>query len=173
MALEHVGAVRTQEQKQEEIRLRAMLVEAFDSEQYNRYELWRAAKLADSVVKRVVNATVSQSVPQNVSTAVKAVAKLFAGEIIETARNVQGEWITSGEKQSDLPTPPASANDTVDDGEAELKRGPLRPDHLREAWRRYKISGEGRGVGVQQLWHAQQGDGVERFSTRTGKGLFK
>lgn len=52
MALEDVGA-RTQEQKQEEIRLRAMLVEAFDSQQYNRYELWRAAKLADSVVKRV------------------------------------------------------------------------------------------------------------------------
>lgn len=52
MALEDAGA-RTQEQKQEEIRLRAMLVEAFDSEQYNRYELWRAAKLSDAVVKRV------------------------------------------------------------------------------------------------------------------------
>lgn len=52
MALEDSGA-RTQEQKQEEIRLRAMLVEAFDSEQYNRYELWRAAKLSDAVVKRV------------------------------------------------------------------------------------------------------------------------
>jgi len=52
MALEE-GVARTQEQKQEEIRLRAMLVEAFDSEQYNRYELWRAAKLSDAVVKRV------------------------------------------------------------------------------------------------------------------------
>lgn len=52
MALEDVVA-RTQEQKQEEIRLRAMLVESFDSDQYNRYELWRAAKLSDAVVKRV------------------------------------------------------------------------------------------------------------------------
>lgn len=52
MALED-GVARTQEQKQEEIRLRAMLVEAFDSEQYNRYEMWRAAKLSDAVVKRV------------------------------------------------------------------------------------------------------------------------
>ncbi|KAH7165687.1 hypothetical protein EDB81DRAFT_641093 [Dactylonectria macrodidyma] len=181
MALEDVVA-RTQEQKQEEIRLRAMLVEAFDSQQYNRYELWRAAKLADSVVKRVVNATVSQSVPQNVSTAVKAVAKLFAGEIIEAARNVQGEWIAAGEKQSDLPTPPPSTTDAaVDDDtaaaaaavEIDLKRGPMRPDHLREAWRRYKLSGESRGVGVQQLWHAQQNSGVDRFSTRTGKRLFK
>lgn len=174
MALEDVGA-RTQEQKQEEIRLRAMLVESFDSEQYNRYEVWRAAKLSDAVVKRVVNATVSQSVPQMVSTAVKAVAKLFAGEIIEAARNVQAEWIVAGEKQSELPTPPPS---TTDAGEGEEhpelhKRGPLRPDHLREAWRRYRISGESRGVGMQQLWHAQQGSGVERFSTRTGTRLFR
>ncbi|KAH7264515.1 hypothetical protein B0J15DRAFT_271501 [Fusarium solani] len=174
MALEDVVA-RTQEQKQEEIRLRAMLVEAFDSQQYNRYELWRAAKLADSVVKRVVNATVSQSVPQNVSTAVKAVAKLFAGEIIEAARNVQAEWIATGEKQSELPTPPPSSNNdaAAEEEEVDLKRGPLRPDHLREAWRRYRLSGESRGVGVQQLWHAQQADGVDRFSTRTGKRLFK
>ncbi|GJN75658.1 hypothetical protein PLIIFM63780_009130 [Purpureocillium lilacinum] len=172
MALEE-GVARTQEQKQEEIRLRAMLVEAFDSEQYNRYELWRAAKLSDAVVKRVVNATVSQSVPQMVSTAVKAVAKLFAGEIIESARNVQAEWITAGEKQSDLPTPPPSAKDAASEEEPDLKRGPLRPDHLREAWRRYRSGGESRGVGMQQLWHAQQGDGVERFSTRTGKRLFK
>ncbi|QUC22732.1 uncharacterized protein UV8b_06973 [Ustilaginoidea virens] len=188
MALEDAGA-RTQEQKQEEVRLRAMLVEAFDSEQYNRYELWRAAKLSDAVVKRVVNATVSQSVPQMVSTAVKAVAKLFAGEMIEAARNVQGEWILAGEKQADLPTPPPSTDDAVGDGDGdesqqqqqqqqqqqrpELKRGPLRPDHLREAWRRYKMSGESRGVGVQQLWQAQQGSGVERFSTKTRKRLFK
>ncbi|KAH6893052.1 hypothetical protein B0T10DRAFT_400765 [Thelonectria olida] len=175
MALEDVVA-RTQEQKQEEIRLRAMLVEAFDSQQYNRYELWRAAKLADSVVKRVVNATVSQSVPQNVSTAVKAVAKLFAGEIIEAARTVQGEWIDAGEEQTDLPKPKPGEAERADKekkaGE-DIRRGPLRPDHLREAWRRYRFTGESRGVGVQQLWHAQQNNGVERFSTKTGKRLFK
>lgn len=114
-----------------------------------------------------------------VSTAVKAVAKLFAGEIIEAARNVQGEWISAGEKQTDLPTPPPSTDDADKDDEAEeaeqseVKRGPMRPDHLREAWRRYKLTGESRGVGVQQLWHAQQGSGVERFSTRTRRRLFK
>lgn len=108
-----------------------------------------------------------------VSTAVKAVAKLFAGEIIEAARNAQGEWIAAGEKQSELPTPPPSTNEADEEEDIDLKRGPLRPDHLREAWRRYKMSGESRGVGVQQLWHAQQGSGVERFSTRTRKKLFK
>jgi transcription initiation factor TFIID subunit 11 len=111
-----------------------------------------------------------------VSTAVKAVAKLFAGEIIEAARNVQGEWIAAGERQTDLPSPPPSTNDAGNDDEVlepEVKRGPMRPDHLREAWRRYKLNGDSRGVGVQQLWHAQQGSGVERFTTRTRKRLFK
>jgi transcription initiation factor TFIID subunit 11 len=117
-----------------------------------------------------------------VATAVKAVAKLFAGEIIESARNVQAEWVLSGESQSELPTPPpsneaaaaaaAAAADNTEE-EVDLKRGPLRPDHLREAWRRYKVCHESRGVGVQQLWHAQQGTGVERFSTRTRKRLFR
>ncbi|KAH8177102.1 hTAFII28-like protein conserved region domain-containing protein [Sarocladium implicatum] len=182
MALEDVTA-RTQEQKQEEVRLRAMLVEAFDNEQYDRYELWRAAKLSESVVKRVVNATVSQSVPGMVSTAVRAVAKLFAGEIIEQARLVQGEWIHAGEQQADVATPPP-APATVTDGENEngeeggtdqtpMRRGPLRPEHLREAWKRYRFAGESRGVGMQQLWHAQQASGVERFSSRTGRRIFK
>ncbi|OAA38510.1 TAFII28-like protein [Beauveria brongniartii RCEF 3172] len=178
MALEDVVA-RTQEQKQEEIRLRAMLVEAFDSEQYNRYELWRAAKLSDAVVKRVVNATVSQSVPQMVSTAVKAVAKLFAGELIEEARQVQAEWIRAGEHQSELPTPtppPPPADSTEEEKreqELDPKRGPLRPDHLRAAWLRYRTSKQSHGVGMQQLWHNQQGSGVERFSARTRKQMFK
>jgi transcription initiation factor TFIID subunit 11 len=111
-----------------------------------------------------------------VSTAVKAVAKLFAGEIIESARNVQAEWIMAGEKQTELPTPPPSTDEAGAEAESEdvdLKRGPMRPDHLREAWRRYRVSGESYGVGVQQLWHAQQASGAERFATRTGRRLFK
>ena len=131
---------------------------------------------------QVVNATVSQSVPGMVSTAVRAVAKLFAGEIIEQARSVQAEWINAGEQQSEMPTPPPPPPAPKKEGEAETaeeeqqvkdRRGPLRPDHLREAWKRYRFSGESRGVGMQQLWHAQQSSGVERFSSRTGKRIFK
>jgi transcription initiation factor TFIID subunit 11 len=139
-------------------------------------------------VLQVVNATVSQSVPGMVSTAVRAVAKLFAGEIIEQARMVQAEWIESGEQQSEVPAPPkqqpTKSDDVADEllnaaensdvtNEDQMRRGPLRPDHLREAWKRYRFSGESRGVGMQQLWHTQQSSGVERFSTRTGKRIFK
>lgn len=52
MALEDVVA-RTQEQKAEEIRLRAMFFSVLDADQEKRYGNWRAAKLPDSVVKRV------------------------------------------------------------------------------------------------------------------------
>ncbi|TQN69213.1 Transcription initiation factor TFIID subunit 11, partial [Colletotrichum shisoi] len=163
------STVRTQEQKQEEIRLRAMLVESFDPEQYDRYEQWRAAKLTDAVVKRVVNATVSQSVPPNVALAVKSVSKLFIGELIERARDVQGEWIkATGEKQSEAPTPPPKDEASQFQAGKDDRRGPLRPDHLREAWRRYKMSGDGGWAGIQGLWHEQQQSGVERFPVRTG-----
>ncbi|GKT52121.1 transcription initiation factor TFIID subunit 12 [Colletotrichum spaethianum] len=136
---------------------------------YDRYELWRAAKLTESVVKRVVNATVSQSVPPNVALAVKSVSKLFIGELIERARDVQGEWIkATGEKQSEAPTPPPKDEASQTQAAKEDRRGPLRPDHLREAWRRYKMSGDGGWVGIQGLWHEQQQSGVERFPVRTG-----
>lgn len=108
-----------------------------------------------------------------VSTAVKAVAKLFAGEIIENARGVQAEWIRAGENQSELATPPSSGADETNEEEKDIKRGPLRPDHLRTAWLRYRASKESNGVGMQQLWHNQQGSGVERFAARTRKQMFK
>lgn len=108
-------------------------------------------------------------------------SKVFIGDIIETARRVQSEWIaTTGEKQTDLPTPPTpveaspNANGEIDatgkdkEAEGEDRRGPMRPEHLREALRRYRKSQEGGGVGMQLIWHQQQQNGVERFPTRTG-----
>lgn len=127
-----------------------------------------------------------------VSTAVKAVAKIFAGELIEQARDIQAEWIYSGEEQVKPAEPPHEGDEEklptdeekrderaralIEQEKQEGKKprsGPLRPDHLREAWRRYKLTSEARGVGMQQLWQAQQHTGVERFSTRTRKRMFK
>jgi len=110
----------------------------------------------------------------------RAVAKVFIGDIIESARRVQGEWIEKlDEKQTDLPTPPAAAAPTAAgeadaqtretrDSEIDDRRGPLRPEHLREAVRRYRKGFEGGGVGMQWVYHQQQQGGVERFPTRTG-----
>ncbi|KAL2196614.1 hTAFII28-like protein conserved region-domain-containing protein [Corynascus similis CBS 632.67] len=174
--------VRTKEQKEEEHRLRGMLISALSEDQFYRFENWRAANLSKASVRRLVNATISQSVAENVVIGMRAVAKVFIGDIIESARRVQGEWIEKlNEKQTDLPTPPATAAPapTADgeastqaretrDSEVDDRRGPLRPEHLREAVRRYRKGFEGGGVGMQWVYHQQQQGGVERFPTRTG-----
>ncbi|KKA27738.1 hypothetical protein TD95_001277 [Thielaviopsis punctulata] len=168
----------TKEKKQEENRLRGMLVEAFDPVQYSRYERWRAAKLGESTVRKVVNAAASQSAPPMGILAMKTVTKLFMGDLIESARRIQTEWIHAGvEPLLELTLPDSSetadGSDETQTRDCEKRRGPLRPDHLREAARRYKLSKEGGMVGMQSPWHTQQQTGVERFSARTGKRIFK
>lgn len=44
---------RSREEREEEKRLRFMLVQQMDKDQAERYEMWHAAKLTESVVKRV------------------------------------------------------------------------------------------------------------------------
>jgi transcription initiation factor TFIID subunit 11 len=44
---------RTNEEKEKEKRHRAMLVAAFDEDQFRRYECWRSSRLSDAVVRRV------------------------------------------------------------------------------------------------------------------------
>ncbi len=92
--------------------------------------------------------------------------------MIESARKVQTEWLeASGESQTTgIPSPPAE-NGTPK--VLEQKRGPLLPDHLREAFRRHMVSNEGL-VGELGLWQLQQNSGVERFGTKLGgKKLMK
>lgn len=66
--------------------------------------------------KQLANQVLSQSVTANVGTVISGFSKVFTGEIIELALKIQKSW---GEE------------------------GPLMPDHLREAWRRYKIEMHG------------------------------
>ncbi|CAK7225321.1 hypothetical protein SBRCBS47491_005848 [Sporothrix bragantina] len=185
---------RTDEERKEEKRLRAALVACMDNDQYERISAWRAAKLPDAVIRRLVNATVSQSVPSSVVTAVRSVTKYFLTDLITRAQEIQDQWIAADnetqtpdgkpwpgmvlsrgepevqalyEKQSSLAIPewePESADLIL----REPPKGPLRPDHLREAWRQYKASVQSKTAGALDLWHTQQGTGVERFPARTG-----
>lgn len=104
--------------------------------------------------------------------AVKSVAKIYAGEIIERARKTQSQWLeASAESQTGLPSPPADADKPK---EKETRRGPLLPDHLRESIRRYMLGREGALAGLLGLWQHQQNSGVERFGAKVmGKRLLK
>jgi transcription initiation factor TFIID subunit 11 len=102
--------------------------------------------------------------------AVKSATKVFAGDLIEEARKVQSQWIeATQDSQTGLPSPPGEGFNPE-----EKRRGPLLPDHLREAFRRHMTEGAGGLVGELGLWQQQQSSGVERFGTKLrGKRLMR
>lgn len=130
--------------------------------------------------------------PVNVTKAMQSVAKVFVGDLIESARKVQVEWVAkTGEPQVEpgvkAPEWPYEDDEHLEEPKNGRPRsvhpkakpkapalGSLRPDHVREAWRRTRTGAEGGNVGALRLWHTQQQSGVERFGARTkGRALFK
>jgi transcription initiation factor TFIID subunit 11 len=82
--------------------------------------------------------------------------------MIEGARKVQTQWLeASGETQ--LPSPPyeggsngqGSTQGSSQEKGKETRRGPLLPEHLREAFRRHMLEGTGGLVGELGLWQHQ------------------
>ncbi|KAL4801609.1 hTAFII28-like protein conserved region-domain-containing protein [Aspergillus unguis] len=70
----------------------ALLVDAFNPLQSERYDLFKRAKLRKETLRRIVNHALSQSVPASVVTTINGFTKVFAGEMVEKARTVQKEW---------------------------------------------------------------------------------
>lgn len=100
---------REQESAAEKARLR-ILLESFDRDQMNRYEVFRRAGLNKISLKKLANAVTGQTVSQNVTVVVAGAAKVFVGEIVEEALQVQ---------------------------QRRGGQGSLLPDDLREAYRNY------------------------------------
>ncbi|KAI9655493.1 MAG: hypothetical protein M1829_000636 [Trizodia sp. TS-e1964] len=130
-----------------------ILMNAFNPEQSDRYEKYRRVKLRKEGVRKIANQTLSQSIPQSVVTAIGGFTKVFIGELVTKAREVQTQWLIA-----------ESSDGKLD----EALRGPLLPDHLREALRRTKKAGEGGSAGFKAL----SVGGGEGFSAR-GKRLFR
>ncbi|XP_022152728.1 transcription initiation factor TFIID subunit 11 [Momordica charantia] len=92
------------------------ILSQFTEEQMSRYESFRRAGFQKANMKRLlasISGTQKISVPMTI--VVSGIAKMFVGELVETARVVMTE-----------------RNDT----------GPIRPCHLREAYRRLKLEGK-------------------------------
>ncbi|KAK2882554.1 hypothetical protein FQN49_000239 [Arthroderma sp. PD_2] len=70
----------------------AVLMDAFNPEQSSRYDFFKRAKLNKPTLRKIVNQTLSQSVPPNVVTTIGGYTKVFIGEIVEKARTIQDEW---------------------------------------------------------------------------------
>lgn len=137
--------------------------------QQERHDSWHRAKLKTADVRRLVNQTLSQSVPANVVTVVQAYTKMFAGLLIEGAREVQSEWMAVESQKAGAQSQSSSATalestqtqgDVITEPDTDLSqaiglrrqieecdRPPLSADHLRESLRRYKKSRYGGVVG--------------------------
>ncbi|KAJ4473568.1 TAFII28-domain-containing protein [Lentinula aciculospora] len=88
-----------------------VLMENFSPDQYDRFEAYRRHALPKQAVRKVIQQVTGQQASQPVAQIVAGFAKVFVGEMVEKARQVQ-----------------ARRGDT----------GPLSPDHLREAYRMYQ-----------------------------------
>lgn len=98
-------------------------------------------------IRKLANHTLSQSVPSSVVVTIASYTKVFLGQVIELAREVQMEWQAAEEK---LPTGEVVAEDApLKERIMAENRGPLGPDHLREALRRMKRDKVGGAAGFQ------------------------
>ena len=86
------------------------LLASFDDETLNRYEAFRRAHLPKANVRKIVSQIVGP-VPASVAIVVAGVGKVFIGEIVESALDIMEEWGHTG---------------------------PIKPEHLREAFKRYQ-----------------------------------
>ncbi|TIA91944.1 hypothetical protein E3P99_00853 [Wallemia hederae] len=81
-----------------------ILLQHFSPEQLQRYEVYRRAALNKNTIRKsrkLCNQTLNQSVSQNVSIIVSGFSKVFVGEIVEKAREVQQNWGQSGPLSAD------------------------------------------------------------------------
>ena len=153
-----------------------------------RHEKWRNVKLDGPTLKKMVNATVSQSITKRPLEMVGFYAKWFVGEVVEGARVVQVEWAKGFDKwreeererrKVELERLRRRQSEGVLGEGLEVKMlmrnvsrlereveeyipnphgGALLPEHLRESLRRYKAGGEGGGMGFEGQSHGLLGD---------------
>lgn len=110
--------------------------------------------------------------------AIRSVAKVYLGELIEGARKVQKERISTDSElkeaiRQEMLKHPQAFPESIMNQEMKLPRGPIEPEHLRESHRRHLMK-KGGMVGNRGLSHQQHSSGVERFASEAGgKRLFK
>jgi transcription initiation factor TFIID subunit 11 len=174
-----------------------MLMEYMTPLQIDRYATYRRIRLKRETVRKLVNQTLSQSVPQPVIIAVTSYAKSFIGDLangalppavlmqslqrpsahIKDERNrPTNQDITSAGMylnqvdRTDTLWKEIQEDASLQERLKQSNKGPLTPAHLREALRRYKRDRDGGGAGFAGM----SLEGVEKTMARTGgKRLFR
>ncbi|KAI4092318.1 MAG: hypothetical protein LQ348_002771 [Seirophora lacunosa] len=109
---ENEGVMGDQEkqQKRKERADLAFLIEHFNEDQLHRYEAMRRNKFRKETVRRIVNQTLSQSVPPSVVIGISGYTKLLVGLLIERARDVQEQHAAVA--AAAYPSPPSDRQST-------------------------------------------------------------
>ncbi|PWA87055.1 TAFII28-like protein [Artemisia annua] len=111
---------------QPKARVRAILSQ-FTEEQMSRYESFRRSGFQKANMKRLLaSITGSAKISMPMTIVVSGIAKIFVGELVETAKMIMTE-----------------RNET----------GPIRPCHIREAYRRLKLEGKIPKKSLPRLFH--------------------
>lgn len=104
----------------------------------------------------------------------QVVCKMYLGDVVEDARRIQAEWVANGENQvpDDFEEPDGPAteeNKELSELSQHRRQAPIRPEHLREAYRRRRAAAENGGaMGSLLHWNQQTQNGLERFAPRAG-----
>jgi len=89
------------------------LVDVFSDDQIHRYYSFRQSSLNKSAIKKIVSSVLNQQISPTMTFVVAGFGKVFIAEIVEIAREVMDE---RGDSEG------------------------IRPDHLREAYRRIQLN---------------------------------
>ncbi|KAH7082064.1 hTAFII28-like protein conserved region-domain-containing protein [Paraphoma chrysanthemicola] len=120
MAVEE-GGMTAEERRREEQKHERMLLEFMSPLQQERHENYRRIRLKRETVRKLVNQTLSQSVPQPVIIAVTTYAKSFIGSIIDRALTVRDEWAVASTHLPNGALPPAVLMQSLQRPSAHIK----------------------------------------------------
>ncbi|CUM56304.1 uncharacterized protein AC631_05685 [Debaryomyces fabryi] len=142
-----------------------LIIGNFTDDQMERFESYRRMTVNKPGVKKICNGVLGHSIPQNIAVVLAGLSKLFLGEIITRAFEIQEREhkaqlildIDNKKKQKlDILKSLENGKEIeVDDRKLQYRgdtQRPLLPEHIREAWRLYKL--ENSGVFNAQ-WRAQ------------------
>ncbi|KAH7135687.1 hTAFII28-like protein conserved region-domain-containing protein [Dendryphion nanum] len=96
------GGKATEATKKQEKEHERILMDAMDSNQSDRYATYRRIRLKREIVRKLVNQTLSQSVPPTVIITVTSYSKSFIGELVDRALTVRDEWAAA---RTHIPNP--------------------------------------------------------------------
>lgn len=133
-----------------------LLMTSFSDEQMERFESYRRMTVNKPGVKKICNSVLGHSIAQNISVVLAGLSKLLLSEIITRAFEVQERYnkakliqdinTKKRQKKRILKSLENGIEIEVNDRRLEYQgdqQQPLQPEHIREAWRLYKLENSG------------------------------